>query len=166
MSIGLKTLFVLFVFLISLNANSKTVKALDVLVGSAESSSITRLSGIETLLSQGGYGFDVHELAVTGQITIVEFYSSWCSACKKLNKAYQQFIKVRQDVVIRRIKMADKWNQSWAKSQYGLNIMATPHILIFDTTGKLLIQDVGENKPAYNLLYKWIKLELNEHKNT
>ena len=57
-------------------------------------------------------------------------------------------------------KMIDKWNVSWARQKYGLDITGTPHILIFDDKGNTLSQDVGNERTAYQLLYQWMNAEL------
>lgn len=134
----------------------KPSKSVKLLTGETSIPSVSSQSGIHDLHYEGGYGFDVNDLAVPGQSTIVEFYVSWCSACKKLDKSLNRFIKVRPDIVIKQIKMKDKWNVRWAKEQYGLNITGTPHVVLFNGEGKVIAQDEGKNKKALRLLYKWM----------
>ncbi len=127
-----------------------------------ESSSlqVTSASGIKIIKTNGGPNFDVNRLAEPGLITVVEFYTTWCPTCKKLNQAYQRFIKVRPDVAIRRVQMKDKWHTPWAKKQYGLDITGTPHVLVFDQQGSVLTQDDGGDKQAYHELWRWMQDEL------
>lgn len=125
-------------------------------------SQVTEQSGLQILDSLGGPGFDIHDYVSPGQATVVEFYVSWCPGCKALNSNYTQFMRLRPDVAIRRIKMIDKWGHSWAKKQYGLDIHSTPHIIIFNPEGQIAIQDKGKNKEAYNYLYKWMNSEAQE----
>jgi thiol-disulfide isomerase/thioredoxin len=138
----------------------KPAEPMDVLLASADSAQSSSQSGIKVLRSVGGRGFDVKTLAEPGKVTVVDFYVSWCPTCKKLNQKYQRFVKARPDVAIRRVKMIDKWSVAWAKQKYGLDITGTPHILIFDDKGNALSQDVGNEKPASQLLYKWMNAEL------
>jgi len=138
----------------------KPAEPMDVLLASADSAQSSSQSGVKVLRSVGGQGFDVKTLAVPGKVTVVDFYVSWCPTCKKLNQKYQRFVKARPDVAIRRVKMIDKWNVAWAKQKFGLDITGTPHILIFDDKGNALSQDVGNERPAYQLLYKWMNAEL------
>ncbi|MCW8966854.1 MAG: hypothetical protein OQK82_09255 [Candidatus Pacearchaeota archaeon] len=42
------------------------------LLASADTAQVTSDSGIKTLRSVGGFGFDVNDLAVPGQVTVVE----------------------------------------------------------------------------------------------
>lgn len=156
----MKNIFIVLIIAGAVYSFYKPVDAMDVLLDSAKSSKISSLSGIEILKSQGGSGFDVNKLAVPGQVTVVEFYAAWCPTCKKLNKIYQRFVKVRPDVAIRRVKMKDKWNAAWAKKQFSLDITGTPHVLVFDEKGNVITQDVGNNKQAYHMLYQWMNDEL------
>jgi len=136
------------------------IDALASLLESADVAQVSDQSGIKTLKTSGGSNFDVQDLAVYGQVTVVDFYVSWCSACKKLAADYKRFTKARPDVVIRHVKMKDKWNERWAKAQYGLDIKTTPHVLIFDAEGRLLTQDQGNDKQGLKLLYKWMDAEV------
>ena len=142
----------------------KPTEPLDILLDSADAAQSTSQSGVKVLKSVGRRGFDVQTLAVPGKVTVVEFYVSWCSACKKLNQNYQRFVKARPDVAIRRVKMLDKWDPSWAKQKYGLDITGTPHVLIFDDKGSILSQDAGNQRTAYRLLYKWMNAELRKNR--
>lgn len=156
----MKILLVLAVIAGGVYAFLKPPSTLDVLADSAESLAVDSSSGIKTLNNVGGASFNVESLAETGKITVVEFYVSWCPACKKLGGDYQRFLKARPDVAIRRVKMKDKWSVSWAKQQYDLDITGTPHVLIFDQQGNLLVQDMGKDKNGLKLLYKWMDTEV------
>ena len=139
---------------------------LPALLESADSSQVDSQSGIKDRSTVGGAGFDVNELSAYGQVTVVDFNVSWCSACKRLAKDYQKFLKARPDVAIRSVKMKDKWNEKWALERYSLDIKTTPHILIFDAQGRLITQDIGSDKAGLKLLYKWMSEEVNRANNT
>lgn len=130
------------------------------LLASADMAQVTSDSGIKTLKSVGGVGFNVNELAVPGQVTVVAFTVSWCPACKTLSSNFKRFNKVRPDVVIREVMMKDKWNIPWAKEQFGLNITGTPHVLVYGADGKLLTQDDGKDRSGFKLLFKWMDTEV------
>ena len=158
----MKYIFILLIIAGGVYTYTKPVEPVDVLLASADSAQSSSQSGIQDLKSVGGQGFDVKTLAVPGKVTVVDFYVSWCPTCKKLNQHYKRFVKARPDVAIRRVKMIDKWNTSWAKRKYGLDITGTPHVLIFDDKGNVLSQDLENERPAYQLLYKWMRAELSK----
>ena len=45
---------------------------------------------------------NLSDLAEEGQYTIVEIYSVHCSTCTKLDRRFNNFIKKRKDVVIKK----------------------------------------------------------------
>lgn len=140
----------------------KPESTIDILIQSAETSVVDSGSGIKKLSSVGGNGFSTASLAEPGKITIVEYYVSWCSPCKMLDANFRRFQKARPDVAIRQIKMKDKWNIPWAKQQYNLDIRGTPHILIYDQQGNLLVEDDGNSKAGLDMLYKWMNMEVRD----
>jgi len=155
----MKNIFILIIIIGAVYSYYKT-DVVASLLASADAAEVTNQSGIKTLNTKGGADFDVQDLAVYGQVTVVDFYVSWCSACKKLTADYKRFTKARPDVAIRHVKMKDKWNVRWAKEQYGLDIKTTPHVLIFDAESVLLTQDQGNDKQGLKLLYKWMDAEV------
>ena len=148
----MKYIFILLIIAGGVYTYIKPTDPVDVLLASADSVQSSSQSGIKILKSVGGQGFDVKTLAVPGKVTVVDFYVSWCPTCKKLNQHFQRFVKVRPDVAIRRVKMIDKWNTSWAKRKYGLDITGTPHILIFDDKGNVLSQDLEKKKTGLSIV--------------
>ena len=153
-----KILFIIFIA--AAIYSYKKADVLDGLMASEEGAQLTDQSGIKTLKSEGGSGFNVNELAVPGQMTVVAFTVSWCPACKQLSSNFKRFTKARPDVVIREVKMKDKWNVAWAKQQFGLDITSTPHVLIFAADGELLEQDEGKGRSGSKLLFKWMDAEV------
>ena len=133
---------------------------MDSLLASGDTAQVTADSGIKTLKSVGGFGFNVNELAVPGQVTVVAFTVSWCPACRTLSSNFKRFNKVRPDVVIREVMMKDKWNVAWAKKEFGLDIKSTPHVLVFGADGKMLAQDEGADRSGFKLLFKWMDTEV------
>ncbi|HUS47920.1 MAG TPA: hypothetical protein VM098_07365, partial [Phycisphaerae bacterium] len=43
------------------------------------------------------------------------------------------------------------------------DIEGVPHVLVYDSSGKLLAGDQGRQKAGQELLYKWMNLELKKH---
>lgn len=116
--------------------------------------------GIETLTQSGGADFEVNHLVSPGQVTIVEFFTEACTACKQLSQHYRQFLPLRPDIVVKRVKMPDNWSEAWAARQFHLSIGATPFIHIYDINGELLAADVGRDGDGRETLYKWMNSEL------
>ena len=158
--IQMRKIIVLLIIAGAVYSLLKPANTADILLASENIAKVTNQSGIKIVESYGGMAFDVNELAVPGQVTVVDFYVSWCRGCRKLSADYKTFINVRPDVAIRRVKMKDKWNTLWAKKQYGLDIATTPHVLIFDSEGKVLVQDLGNNKQGLKMLYEWMNKEV------
>jgi len=79
----MKNIFILIIIIGAVYSYYKT-DVLASLLESADAAEVTNQSGIKNLNTKGGMGFDVRDLAVYGQVTVVDFYVSWCSACKKL----------------------------------------------------------------------------------
>jgi len=103
------------------------------------------------------------QVAEYGMYTVVEFYTDRCSACRYLKGYYDQFLPLRPDVSVRRIELPANWNSATASAQYNLDIQSTPHVLIYDQYGQLLVEDEGDNKDAYEVLWKWIEYTLQEN---
>ncbi len=106
---------------------------------------------------------DPYLVAEYGMFTIVEFYTDACSTCKKLKTYYEKFLPLRPDVAVRRIKLPNNWSTESAKGQYNLDIRGTPHILIYDDTKSLLIEDDGNDWAASKLVWEWIGYTLNNN---
>ena len=98
--------------------------------------------------------------AVSEHITVVDFYVDTCSGCRLLARHYKTFSRLRPDVAIRRIHMANDWNPAWAKNRYGREIRATPHVLILGPDGTVIAQDSGNRNEGFDLLYQWMNAEL------
>lgn len=116
--------------------------------------------GIETITNTNPRRFNVNDLAEPGQLTVVEFYTESCGACKKLRRHYDKFLKLRPDVAIKRVRMPDRWSVKWARRQFHLNIGATPFIHIYDTQGELIAADSGRGGDGRETLYEWMNDEM------
>jgi hypothetical protein len=71
------------------------------------------------------------------------------------------FLPLRPDVAVRRIQLPNDWVIEKVSAEYNLNIRATPHILIFDKKGKLIIEDDGTSRDASSLLSEWMTITVN-----
>ena len=133
--------------------------SLDLLMEPATAAVDPERAGLEIISEGGGPGFDVGDLAEPGLFTIVEFYTEACPACKKLRGHYTQFLPLRSDVAVRRVRLPDRWGSGFVAREYGVNVKGTPHVIIYDPNGELIAADEGMDKGAYKLLYKWLDAE-------
>lgn len=100
-------------------------------------------------------------VAEYGVFTIVYFHDDQCPGCMKLDKDLVDFSQVRPDVAIRKVRMRVDGDAYWtAIRDYQWKIYASPCILIFGTNGKLIAADIGTDYDGTELLYKWMKKEL------
>lgn len=104
--------------------------------------------------------FDASRYAERGVFTVVELYAEWCSGCKLLHSQYPQFLRVRPDVAVRLVHIPENWQVAQMQREFGVEIASTPHILIYDTQGKLVAGDAGTTKAGFKLLYDWMNAEL------
>jgi len=120
--------------------------------------------GIEILTNQGGTWFNVNDLAEPGHITVVEFYTESCGACRRLRGHYNKLLPLRPDLVVKRVKMPDRWSVQWARRQFHLNIGATPFIHIYDASGELIAADDGQGGDGRDTIYKLMNAELKKER--
>lgn len=125
-------------------------KTLDILLKNIDYTSNNQ-SGLQVVKTN-----DINSLPVYGMFTVVELYTTACSACTLLKAKYDKFLPLRPDVAVRRIQLSNRWSSEAVKNTYNLNAAGTPHILIFDKSGMLLQEDDGKDKSAYVTLQKWI----------
>ena len=94
-----------------------------------------------------------------GQYTIIYYHWAQCPACRVLNRNLPRFLKLREDVVVRRIRLADDWSRQQALRDFKRDIGATPFIIVFGADGKLVAADEGMSRQGSDLLYDWMKHE-------
>jgi thiol-disulfide isomerase/thioredoxin len=99
--------------------------------------------GMEIVDDPGGSDFDVDSLADQGHITVVEFYTDACPACKAMRRYVAYFMRFRHDIVVKMVRMPDRWSVPWAQRQFHLDIGMTPFFRIYDPDGNLLVTDNG-----------------------
>jgi len=104
--------------------------------------------------------FDASRYVEQGVFTVVELYTDGCSGCKLLHSQYPQFLRVRPDVAVRQVHIPEDWQVAQMQQEFGVAMVSTPHILIYDTQGKLVAGDAGTTKSGFKLLYDWMNAEL------
>lgn len=85
--------------------------------------------------------------AGSGKLIMVDFYTSWCGWCKRLDRdtfPHKAVVKVAQDFISLKLN-AEKEGRSLARKH---GVRGYPTILFFDHTGKLVGRIGGYLKPG------------------
>jgi len=121
---------------------------------------LDKLTDAPLFVPPGSYGGiqDVSSLSLEvgpepGRHTVIAFYNLGCSACVTLSRHLQYLSRLRPDVAIRLVRL----NSPLAMK---FNVASVPHIIIYDCNGSLVAQDRGSDKAGLELLYNWMKREL------
>ena len=115
-------------------------------------------AGIQEVEHEGT--FFAENLIVTGLPTIIEFCTKECPGSKRLNRHFDQFLKLRPDVAVRQIYLPNNWQPEEVREEYQVDVGSVPHIIIYDPDGDLVVQDDGRNKEGFDFLYKWMNDEI------
>jgi hypothetical protein len=101
------------------------------------------------------------QLAEPGVITVVYFHDETCPGCLQLDQNLNEFLAVRPDVAVRKIRISLGTN-AYSKSirDYQWKIYMAPCILIYGKNGKLIAADDRTNSAGQDLLETWITKEL------
>lgn len=100
-------------------------------------------------------------LAERGVITVVYFHDDTCPGCLKLDRDLEDFLRVRPDVAVRKVRMSldgDAYYQTIRNYQWP--VYMAPCILLFGKNGKLIAADKKTNSDGQDLLEEWIYEEL------
>ena len=84
-----------------------------------------------------------------GRVNVFVFSGRWCPACRRLERNIKRFAGTRPDVAFKFLETNDRWH-----AQY--NIRTVPHVIMFDADGKQIVADSGNDKSAYQALYRWM----------
>lgn len=86
-----------------------------------------------------GEPLDLSKVAVSGKLTIVEFYSDQCPPCIKMAEALDRLAKARPDIAIRRVNI-DRRGQNQIDFDSPLarqqKVGSVPSFRIFESDGK------------------------------
>ncbi len=110
------------------------------------------------------------DLARPGVYTLIVVSSDRCPPCQKLEKRLPAFLSARPDVVVMTVDLpssfsagseqeAQKMMASMQARNGRYNVGSTPHVEIFDPSGKPIARDDGSDKDGYELLQEWIAAE-------
>lgn len=87
------------------------------------------------------------DLAVEGQITIVEYFASWCEPCAELSARLDDYRSRNASVVVRRIDVSDWSEESLARSIVGYAEL--PTIELFDENRRSIARLGGKDALAF-----------------
>ncbi len=95
-----------------------------------------------------------------GQPTIFDFYTDNCKGCKILDGHLNNFLAIRDDVIVRKIRLDTYWQPDDILENHKIDIGSTPHIIIYNPEGKLVAEDKGQDKSGFDFLYAWMNDEI------
>ena len=119
-------------------------------------------------------GAKLELLAEKNTITVVDFYSSSCSLCKSLTDDFKDLLDIRDDVYVKRIVLPENDGKTLSEAEAArfmkeseemkrklkkLKVCGTPHVTIFKPDGKMLIQDICQNRRGTKYLKEWVDKE-------
>lgn len=103
-------------------------------------------------------------MAEPGSYTVIEVFSKTCGRCKRLEADFPTLLRKRDDIVIKRVEVfsgrisfsseaeADRWSNRFDAMMEFYRIRGTPHVEIYDSTGKPLAKDDMRKKTGTRLL--------------
>lgn len=105
--------------------------------------------------------------AEPGVITVVYFHDDTCPGCSQLDRNLDDFLRVRPDVAVRKIRISLDGDDAYYKAikNYRWKIFAVPCILLFGKSGTLIAADERINGAGQDLLEEWIGKELEKAAN-
>lgn len=95
---------------------------------------------------------------VPGKTVIFDFTSEYCGPCRMYDEPLKALHQKRDDVVVVKVDInrpgmkGIDWKSPVAQ-QYKMG--SIPRFKIFDGNGKLIAEDIGQDKPARNMVNKW-----------
>lgn len=114
--------------------------------------------GPEPLVISRGERVELTDYLVPGKTVIFDFTSKYCPPCRMYEEPLKALHQKRADIAVVKVdinrpgvKKID-WDSPVAK-QYGMG--SIPRFKIFGPDGKLIAEDIGDDKPARKLVNEW-----------
>ncbi len=85
-------------------------------------------------ISRAGEKVDLDEHLVSGKVTVIDFYASWCGPCREVDRAMFSVLRVRGDVAFRKVNVSD-WESPVAK-QYLTKVPELPYVIVYSKRGR------------------------------
>ena len=105
-----------------------------------------------------GERVELTDYLVPGKTVIFDFTSKYCPPCRMYEEPLKALHQKRADIAVVKVdinrpgvKKID-WDSPVAK-QYGMG--SIPRLKIFGPDGKLIAEDIGDDKPARKLVNEW-----------
>ncbi len=130
------------------------------LAAPAASDSLPGAPGIRT--RQARPGVATHRLRQQGRVTVVEYFTTWCPACRSMPRNYSPLLEQRPDVSVQRVQLPDQYEFPYARRDFGIRLCSVPHITIFDAEGEIVAEDTCSETAGTETLFDWINAEIRD----
>lgn len=85
-------------------------------------------------ISENGEAVDIRDHAVTGKVTVFDFYAVWCKPCRQVDHHMKQVLAAHEDVALRKLDVVD-WDSALAH-EYLRNVPDLPYVVVYGVKGK------------------------------
>ena len=89
---------------------------------------------LKKLSEQGEDVPDLTAHAVSGKVTVFDFYADWCPPCRKVDAHMYGLLNQRQDIAYRKLNVVS-WDTPLAK-RYLAGVPNLPHLVIYRKDGR------------------------------
>jgi len=81
---------------------------------------------------------------VPGKVTLVYFWANWCGPCRVVTPALEKMAAADADIALRKIDLTRGSREEGEAEAVKYNIMALPHVKVYNRSGSLVGTDVNE----------------------
>jgi thiol-disulfide isomerase/thioredoxin len=92
-------------------------------------------------LNADGQLVDIEASFVPGYVTVVDFWASWCKACKVMEKELMARVGDEPRIIVRKVDVGD--GDTPVAEHYGIGALL-PHLRVYDTQGVLRYTLIGK----------------------